>query len=112
MKHLYETLEVDLLIFSESRKESDENGDGTPEQIAFTTYDTQGNQTVFQNDEGADGTIDFVRDARGNETRLEEDFDGDGVDDFVQRFEYDADGNMTREEIDSNADGDDHGPCV
>ena len=96
-----------------TRKTSDEDGDGKPDQIERYAYDARGNVTRELTDWDANGSTDQITtyeyDIYNNVTLLEQDNDADGTVDESQSWPYhyvhDAQGNVVRRVLDQSGDG-------
>ena len=133
IQHLYQTLGIDARTFGLSLEQSDEAGDGTPQDISKWQYDINGNVTRRESsvsDGRLQGYESWTYDALGSNTRYEsEDFgqqatysraynalgnlsqhqadvDGDGVQDIHDSwaYQYDEGGNLIRAEREDFAD--------
>jgi hypothetical protein len=100
-----------------THQESDSNGDGVIEGWNDTTFNVNGDPTMYvgQYDSNLDGTVDYLvtvrmtynADGRTTGSRVEIDNNNDGfVDEIrIETRSYDAKGNLILKETDSNGDG-------
>jgi YD repeat-containing protein len=76
---------------------------------SLITYDSSGNLTTAEHDDGDNGSIDkvitYTYDSSGNLTTAEHDDGDNGSIDKVITYTYDSSGNLTREEHDDGDDG-------
>jgi hypothetical protein len=83
MDRLYAGLGLTPKIDAESKIENDTDGNGTVDEINTSTYDANGDQTLFEQDTDADGTVDrrytYAYSTNGNRTLEEDDTNADGT---------------------------------
>lgn len=93
----------------ELTREVIEHSDGRPDRIRAYTYDTDGNNIRYEEDDNNDGIPDdithYAYDADGNRNVYARDRNGDGMLEYTETYAYDINGNRTRREKDTDGDG-------
>jgi hypothetical protein len=91
------------------RVETDENADGTLDEIVQAEYNEFGEVVAEREDSNADNIVDSITareyDERGNEVLEARDDNANGVNDWLFSRQYDALDRVIREDLDSDGNG-------
>jgi hypothetical protein len=92
-----------------TKTETDQDANGTIDQITYTSYDDSGNKIEERYDNNADGTIDYVfyyfYNESGYDSIVRQDLDADGFIDTVFYTSYDIGEHKAIVETDDDANG-------